>query len=278
MGLFNKFKRKKEASHQSSPALSPAANTALTVFFQRHNIETEEIKAAICETFGDDAVLSVDEKQSVTHLMLNIDGTDIICSYLPFPMPEDETDIAYLFKFNHYITEEEQRALVEHRSFCLLTEIGGGSTLEGKRSVCLLLTRLCKSLLKIEDAAGVYYSAANLLLGKEMYLKYASIAQQQEDDPSYFPSTLWILVYQTHTEDGVNTVETCGLEQFGFCELQFYDPKEEWAYSFEKLYIMSTFEITEMEVYKDMDTICFTQDSMSIFKQNGKKLAVIGGI
>lgn len=278
MGLFDKLKKKKEVSQQSLPILSPASNTMLTVFFNRQDIGAEEMKATISEKFGANSVLSVDSSPSVTQFMLHIDGKDMMCLYMPFPLPNEEADILTLFQYNHYITEEEQKALVEHRSFCLLTEIGGGKTLEGKRSVCLALTKLCGSLLNMENAVGVYYSAAQLLLGKKMYLEYAAITEQEAKDPSYFPSMLWILVYQARTEDGVPTVETCGLEQFGFLELEFYDPKEEWVYSFEKLYIMSTLQITGAEVYKNMDTICFTQDSMSVFKQNGKKLAVIGGI
>lgn len=277
MSLFEKFRRKKAAS-QMPPELSPSANTMLTIFFERQQIKEQEIRQSICRTFGDGAILSVDETEAATHFMLNINGIDMMCSYMPFPMPPEEADIVSLLNFNHYISEDEQKSLLKHGSFCLLTQIGGGSTLEGKRSVCLLLTKLCSSLLKIEGAAGVYLSAAKLLLGKLMYSKYALIAQQQENDADYFPSMLWILVYQTQTEDKVRTVETCGLEQFGFCELQFYNPKEDWEYSFEKLYIMSTFEITETEVYKDMDTIYFTEDTMSIFKQNGRKLSVIGGI
>lgn len=278
MSLFEKFKRKKDVPPQSQPILSPTSNTMVMVFFDRSNIEIKEIEATVLEKFGANSVLSVDSNDSVTSIRLCIDGIEMICSYMPFPLPKEETDIPALFNSNHYISEDEQKALVEHKSFCLLTEIGGGKTLAGKRSVCLALTKLCGSFLSMESAAGIYYSAANLLLGKKMYLKYALISEREEKDPAYFPTMLWILVYQTHTDDGVPTIETCGLEEFGFLELEFYKPTEEWAYSFEKLYLMSTFQITGKEVYKNMDTICFTQDSMSIFKQSGKKLAVIGGI
>ena len=85
-------------------------------------------------------------------------------------------------------------------------------------------------------------------------------------------------VYKRQADDGAPVIETCGLEQFGFLELQFYKPAEEWAHSFEKLYIMSIFQITGKEVYKNMDTISFSQDTFSMFKQNGTKLTVIGGI
>lgn len=41
---------------------------------------------------------------------------------------------------------------------------------------------------------------------------------------------------------------------------------------------MSMLQIVGKEVYKNMDTISFSEGELSIFKQNGNKLAVIGGI
>lgn len=283
MKFFEKFKKKKDSPQQpqvvSSSTMSPAPNTSVTIFFDRPNIEKEEIEKTITEKFGAAAVLSVDSSRpSVTHFMLRIDNIDVICSYMPFPYPKEECDIQTLFRFNYYISEEEQKALMEHKSFCVVTEIGGGKTLEGKRSVCLMLTKLCGSLLHMEGAAGAYYSGANLLLGKKIYLDHTAISEREEKNPEYFPSILWILVYQTCAEDGAPTVETCGLAQFGFLELQFYKPKEEWAHSYEKLYLMAILQITGKAVYKNMDTISFAQDAFSIFKQCGEKLSVIGGI
>lgn len=283
MKFFEKFRKKEESIQHSQgdsqPAIEPASNTAVTIFFDRSDIEKEEIEKNLIEKFGVKAVRSIDSSQpSATHFMLQIDNINVICSYMSFPYPKEECDIPALFHFNRYITEEEQKALAEHKSFCVLAEIGGGKTLVGKRSVCRMLTKLCESLLHIRGALGTYYSAANLLLGKKMYLKHAAINEQEENNTAYFPSILWILVYQTHADDGASTVETCGLAQFGFWELQFYKPEEEWANSYEKLYIMSMLQITEKQVYKNMDTISFSKDTFSIFKQDGAKLSVIGSI
>lgn len=279
MGFPDKFKRKKVIDGTLQSAITPVQNTMIIILFDKPDIGKDEIEKRIAEKFGKNAVLSIDSSHpSATYFMLHIDDADIMCSYMPFPCPGEECDILNLFRFNHYISEDEQKAFVENKSFCVIAETGGGKTLAGKRSVCLTITRLCGSLLNIEEAAGVYNQGANLLLGKNMYLYYASISEQEEKVPDYFPSMLWILVYQTRTEDGTPVIETCGLEQFGFPELQFYNPKEEWAQSYEKLYIMSALQITGNEFYKNMDTISFTPETVSVFKQNGKKLAVIGGI
>lgn len=63
-----------------------------------------------------------------------------------------------------------------------------------------------------------------------MYLNNVLMTKQEAGNLDYFPSILWILVCKTHTDDGVPTIETCGLEQFGFLELEFYNPTEEWPY------------------------------------------------
>lgn len=281
MGFFDRFKKKDVPPPPPSPQdlSAPEANTGVIVLFDRSDGVVEELERTISERFGADSILEVDRsKPSITHLMLRIDGTELICSYLPFSLPPEDGDIQTLLQVNCFRSEEEERAFQGNQSFCLITEIGGGNTLEGKRSVCLLLTKLCGSLLQIQGAAGVYVPSSQLLLGKTMYLKYVSITEQEAGNPDYFPSLLWVLVYQTQAEDGTPTVETCGLAQFGFLELVFYHPREEWAQSYEKLYLMSMLQITGKEVYRNRDTISFTPDGFSIFKQNGTKLSVIGGI
>lgn len=283
MGFFDRFKQEKAAPKEAcqipDPVRGPAPNTGVILLFDRPRIEIQEFRAAVCGQFGEEAILSVDKSSpSLTNLMLQIDQTDVMLSYIPFPLPEEEGNLPALMGVNRFLSQEEQQAVLGQKSFCLVTQIGGGATLEGKRAVCRMLTGLCAALLAVEGAAGVYYSAANLLLGKSIYLHYAAIAAQQAQNPDYFPVILWVLVYQTQAEGGAPTVETCGLEQFGFWELQFYRPTEEWAQSYEKLYMMATLQVIGREVYRNMDTISFTPDGLSVFKQSGNRLAVIGGI
>ncbi len=276
MGLFDKLKRNQKTPQS---AIEPQPNTGVILLFDRPDIEHKEFEIAIAQNYGEHTILQIDTNSpSCIHLMLHIDGMDVVCSYMPFALPPEEADFPTLFGMNYCISDEERKALAEQKSFCILTELGGGSTLAGKRAVCIMLTKLCGCLLRMEGALGVYYNAANLLIGRTVYQKYAAVAEQEGADSDGFPTILWILVYQTHSEDGTHTIETCGLEQFGFLELVFYKPTEEWSQSFEKLYMMSTLQITEKELYKNRDTICFTKDNLSIFKANGKKLAVIGGI
>lgn len=285
MGIFDKFKNKNKLSGQEevksqAPEEKENAiqtNTMVTVYFDRTGISTKEFQDAIALKFGAESIAEVDESSpSMTNIVIHLDGLDYMFSYMPFPFPEDELYIPELFKFNGYITDEEREDLVNHKSFCLITQIGAGKNLEGKRRACLGITLICGAVLAVDSAAGVCCSASGLLFGKSIYLHHADIAERERDNPEYFPSLLWVLVYSTEEENGAHVIETCGLKEFGFMELQFYKPEEEWHQSYEKLYIMAVLQITGKEYYKNMDTIAFTKDKVAIFKKSGDKLAVIG--
>lgn len=283
MGIFDKFRNKNKSSKElqkgaeAEQGNSIAANTMVTVYFDRTGISTKEFQDAIALKFGAESIAEVDESSpSMTNIVVHLDGLDYMFSYMPFPFPEDELYIPELFKFNGYITDEEREDLVNHQSFCLITQIGAGKNLEGKRRACLGITLICGAVLAVDSAAGVCCSASGLLFGKSIYLHHADIAERERDNPEYFPSLLWVLVYSTEEENGAHVIETCGLKEFGFMELQFYKPEEEWHQSYEKLYIMAVLQITGKEYYKNMDTIAFTKDKVAIFKKSGDKLAVIG--
>lgn len=285
MGIFDKFKNKNKLSGQEEaesqmPEEKENAiqtNTMVTVYFDRTGISTKEFQDAIALKFGAESIAEVDESSpSMTSIMIHLDGLDYMFSYMPFPFPEDELYIPELFKFNGYITDEEREDLINHQSFCLITQIGAGKNLEGKRRACLGITLICGAVLAVDSAAGVCCSTSGLLFGKSIYLHHAAIAERERDNPEYFPSLLWVLVYSTEEENGAHVIETCGLKDFGFMELQFYKPEEEWHQSYEKLYIMAVLQITGKEYYKNMDTIAFTKDKVAIFKKSGDKLAVIG--
>lgn len=283
MGLLDRFKKKndlrKEVRAESEVVSKPSANTMVCILFDKASIDTKVFERAIIEKFGQEVLVQVDDSHSsVIHFMLQMDGIEFMCSYMAFPFPKEEADIPTLLNINYNISEEEKVAFVNQKSFCIITQLGGGETLEKKRAVCLLISKLCGTLLEVDGAIGVYYSLASLLIGKTVYLKHVAILEEQDGNPEYFPSILWILVFHSHTEDKSPTIETFGLEQFGFLELVFYKPTQEWAQSYEKLYLMSILQITGKELYKNMDTISFAENEFSIFKKSGKKLVVIGGI
>lgn len=283
MKLLDKFRKKdnslEEVCVNSEVISKPNADTMVVILFDKTNIDTKVLETAMIKKFGEEVLVQVDDNQSlITHWRLQIQGIEFICSYMSFPFPKEEANISDLLNFNYNISEDEKIAFINQKSFCIITQLGDGKTLEKKQKICLLISKLCGSLLEVDGAIGIYYSLASLLIGKTVYLKNVEIIEEQNEKTEYFPAILWVLVFCSYTEDGSLTVETFGLEQFGFLELVFYKPTQELGQAYEKLYIMSILQITGKELYKHMDTISFAENEFSIFKQSGKKLVVIGGI
>lgn len=119
-------------------------------------------------------------------------------------------------------------------------------------------------------------SAAELLISRRVYLQHVGVLEKNAGDPDYFPAPLWIAMRQGQKGDKL-LMGTWGLRQFGFQELWFLDPKSQWAEIHEKLYLMSIFQITGKELYKNGDTIAFTPGNITMFKELNGALFLIGG-
>ena len=277
MGLFDRFRPKKKSLPQPSVPSQPGANTSLLCFFDRDDLTPEELAEAVTRRYGAGAAGEIDRSHpQLCHLTLTLEGREVLCSLVPAPDPG--LDLARVVEYSLFVGDTEQQPLIGHRTFCLLTEIGGGSTLAGKRAVCLTLTRLCGALMDLPGAAGTWVMGADLLLGPNAYRNYAALTEENWQDPEFFAPVLWVRIGGYQDEDGAGRIYTHGLGDFGFPELEFYKPTEEWAHSYEKLYLMSLLQITGKEVYRDKDSIAFAPGKLSVFKQDGEKLVVIGGI
>lgn len=283
MGFFDRFKKDKKdkpAKPQLPPPPPVEADTAAKLLFTRRTIPKEELREAVTGRFGAEAVSELDHSHpAVTSFLVRIEGLEFWCAHMALPLPPEEGNVAEMLKFSRFVTPEEGKALEGQHSFLLVVQKGGGSDLAGKRRACILHSRLCGALMELPGAAGYLYTGASLLLGPRYFLHHAGVLEREWRDPDYFPAPLWIHLYQSREEEAP-VIGTLGLGQFGFFELYFYRPKEDWAHVFEKLYLMSIFQITGRELYKNMDTIAFDPDDPdgdAVFKQSGQRLAIIGG-
>ena len=158
----------------------------------------------------------------------------------------------------------------------MLAQKGGGVSLAEKRRVCRLFTRLAGALVGLDGAVGVFVADAELLISRRLYLQHAAILEKNRDDPEYFPAPLWISI-RSGQKGELPMVGTWGLKHFGFLELWFLDAKSPWPELHEKLYLMSIFQITGRELYRNMDTIAFTPGAPSVFKELKGALFIVGG-
>lgn len=283
MGIFDKLKKQKE--QPDVPPIGqlqlqePDADTFGSILFDRADLDRKKFEETIVKNFGRESLVQVDDSHpSVTHFVVQLEGMEFWCSYMPFPLSKEEGDIALLLRVNLFISAEEQKALTDQKSFMLIAQKGGGKTLQEKAAVCLLYSQLCGAIMQVEGAAGFLLNSTGLLVGRGMYLKQTDIIKQSKGDPHFFPVALWVLVYPAAADNGTRTIETRGLEQFGFMELLFYAPKKEPPQYIEILYVMACQQITGERVYSNMDMITFSENHTSILKQGDGKLAIIGDI
>ncbi len=280
MKIFERFSKKH--SSQTSKTLqgkaqnsnsNPEQDTFGLLLFAKV-LSAEDVAEAARNIFGANAVRSVDKSSPLAPaLILNLEQVEFWCSCMPMPQPKEVCDFSQIQ--GGLFSEQEREEILNHKSFLVLSQQKGSGTLEDKRRICCLFTRLAGELMKREDAVGVFINAASLMISRQVYLRYAAILEENLNDPEYFPAPLWIGIVHAYSKE-TPVIATMGLRQFGFPELCFSNPVSEWPEIHQKLYLMSIFQITGKELYKNMDTIEFTKGNLSVFKEQDGVLYIIG--
>ena len=278
MGFFDRFKGKKEPAPAPKPPAGPGSapepDTAAVILLGEDAGWAAVIKA-VEERFGAQALVSTDNSApNAPAMTIRLEGVEFFCSYLAMPHPAEVYDLSSLQE--GLFSPQEREELLSHRAFLVLAQKGGGTSLAEKRRVCRLFTRLAGALVGLDGAAGLFLTSAELLISRRVYLYHAAILEKNWEDPEYFPVPLWISI-RSGQKGEVPMVGTWGLRQFGFLELWFLDAKSPWPELHEKLYLMSMFQITGRELYRDTDTIEFTPGNPSVFKELKGALFIVGG-
>ena len=277
MKFFERFSKKH--SSQTSREKTQVSNTNIEpdtfgLLLFAKVLSAEDVAQAARNIFGAKAVRSVDNSSPVVPaLILDLEHVEFWCSCMPMPQPKEVCDFSQIQ--GGLFSGQEREEILNHKSFLVLSQRSGGCTLEDKRRACCLFTRLAGELMKRDDAAGVYINGANLMISRRVYLKHASVLAENLNDAAYFPAPLWVGIVHAFSE-GKPVTATMGLRQFGFPELCFVEPAAEWVEIHQRLYMMSIFQITGKELYKNMDTIEFTKGNLSVFKEQNGVLYIIG--
>lgn len=276
MGLFDRFKKKTHTAPVRECQQQVEPDTLCLLIMDRVMEDVSQARVALEYVFGSGTVEETDQgNPAITFMKVKVEDTEFWCSYMPFPVPPGEMQIPDIPQYSLFDNEEFQ-ALCSNKSFWILAQKGGAQSLESKRRICRLFTRLAGTLLEMEGAVGVYVSDAELLISRRIYLQHVGILEKNAEDSDYFPAPLWISVKQGKKGDKLLT-GTWGLQQFGFQELWFLDPVSHWSEIHEKLYLMSVFQITGRELYKNGDTIAFTPGNITAFVEMNGALFLVGG-
>lgn len=275
MGFFDRLKKKSHTAPERT-CQQVEADTLCLLVMDSVMEDVSQARVAVEYVFGSGTVEETDQNNPpITHMVVKLEDTEFWCSYMPFPVPPEEMRISDTSQYSLFDNEEYQ-ALCNSRSFWIIAQKGGAQSLESKRRICRLFTRLTGTLLELEGAIGVYVSGAELLISRRIYLQHMGILEKNAEDPDYFPAPLWISVKQGQKGEKF-LMGTWGLRQFGFQELWFLDPVSHWSEIHEKLYLMSIFQITGKELYRDGDTIAFTPGNITVFIEMNGALFLVGG-
>lgn len=200
MSFFDRFK-KKTASDSDPWPQPPKADTMCLVLMDRVLEDIEPAAALLKSSFGNQTVGEIDRSHPRIHTFTaTLDGLESWCSYLPMPVPADTLDVASAAQYGLLLSDEEKEAFVNHKSFWMLAQKGGGASLEEKRRVCWTFSQLCAALLGQEGAVGVHsVGRGGLLIGKGHYLQLELMEGKTADNgEGYFPVPLWVWVYGSY--------------------------------------------------------------------------------
>ena len=284
MSFFDRFKKKSlsNPAGAASPQWPqpPEADTMCLLLMDRVLDDIEPVAARLNSVFGSGTVGDVDhDHPKVSSFIAAIDGLEFWCSYLPMPIPSDTADIPAAAQYSFLLSDEEKQAFTEHKSFFMLAQKGGGTSLEAKRRVCWTFSMLCAALLEQEGAVGVHIvNRGGLLVSKCHYLQQQEMMKEKkpDNDEAYFPVPLWVWVYATYKGE-MPVIQTTGLKDFGLPELGFYNPEQlNTGQALDYLYSMSSLQITGRQFYRNASLIPLDEKLEVVCKQDGDILYFIG--
>ena len=278
MGLLDRFK-KKSAPLAPWPRL-PREDTMVLLLMDRVLPDDEAAIEFLRRAVGPESVVHVGYSHPhvqpvLPEVTVAMDGLEFWCSYMPIPVPKEEQDISAKAQHNLFLKPEERETFCSHKSFWVIAQKGGGTTLEGKRRACWDLSLLCAALLELEGTVGVSVINTALLVSRENYLfQRGQMEGKSWNDPDYFPVTLWVWLYRgLHEREP--TVQTQGLTEFGLPELGFFDPPFPVQEGFNYLFTMSRWQITGQRLYQDKALIPLTEELEAVGKQDGETIFFI---
>ncbi len=288
MGFFDFFKKKRQPAPEKSPEASSASapgiplkeDTMALLLMDRILDGIDPAVALLRKAFGDAAVGDIDRSHPrVPALTVTVDGLEFWVSYLPMPVPPSDLDVPTAAKYNLFLSPEEKAAFTSHKSFWVLAQKGGGTSLPEKRRVCWVFSRLCAAMLDLDGAIGVNpKNRGGLLVSKRSYLNYAAQMAKTvwDNGDGYFPIPLWVWLYIT-AEGEKQTVQTCGMNDFGLPELAFYNPKLPPQAIMSYLFTMSSRQITQREVpYHNGIVVPLDEQTEVVCKEENGVLYFIG--
>lgn len=176
-------------------------------------------------------------------LVFTVDWLCVSCMFIPVPVPNNE---AVLYAKNNCTWQEAVEVASSHQAHVIVSILDPLHTADVIE--CLLLhTKVVSSLLKLDNAIGVYQSPT--VLSPELYIHEAQRIYQ-----GALPILTWVYIGLYQDEDGVSGF-TSGLDKFGKDEIEIIGSQQEVYQIYDMLASIAAYVIQNNVKLKDGETI-----------------------
>jgi hypothetical protein len=150
---------------------------------------------------------------------------------------------------------EQFRGHAAHVAVMLLAEE------EDRINAALLLTDLVAAVAASSNAVGVYWTAGGVVQPPEAFISYA-----QETTEEYLPLNLWIDFRPIPGDDGVCSLATTGLEDFGHQEIEVHQTRQDPELVLERAFKMAHYVLENGSILEDGETVELSEEEKTVVR------------
>ncbi len=219
----------------------------------------EMIQDQLLNDWGSEYKIS-DYSEKEKAITFNVQSAMVAVAEMPIQIPY--SDLEFPIKTAWYWDSVEQD-IEKHKSH--LVVYGNGETT--KKEITIIVTRVCSSLLKIEDGIGVYWGSSSQVIQKDLFNNYAEMLK---DGTS--PVPIWIKTTGYQNDNERLYLYTIGLKDFGIRELEIENYLGDWNDGLSFLMEISNYLIENGQKIKNGDTVGSTEQEMITAKYKKSSL------
>ncbi|HOP99917.1 MAG TPA: DUF4261 domain-containing protein [Acetivibrio clariflavus] len=200
--------------------------------------------------------IKLSEKQSKDSVFaFEVDGMSIACTFIDLPIPHNEAENNAR---NNFLWKEAMEVTSTHKAHAILAVMNGSDAIERN----LLFTKIACSLLKLDNAIGIYQSPT--VIPSKFYIDVAEDIKQ-----GYLPILNWIYFGIYPDGDRVSGY-TVGLNKFGKDEIEVIKTKESPKDLYNFLVCVASYVVEGDVTLKHGETIGFSQEQkLKIIRSKG---------
>lgn len=220
-----------------------AISLAMIPLAPKARLSAKAILADLAEHWPDEPEPNVEKLTDKQQIWLDFgDEAQVAIAIMPAPIPKEDIDY---FCNNTVLWPKAAEDLEPMTGHLIVTAMGFGDAVQ--RSA--MLTRVCASIVATcDEAIGVLWSAAELLIPAKMFIDFA---RDILPDPPLF---IW-MNFHSERAGGKTQAYTTGLAELGLMEFETEDASDKPSELVERFHAIANYLIENGPVIKDGDTV-----------------------